>query len=169
MELVHKIVQQEHFPELKLTIQNTGSRPATNALVDIRVSGDFGLTAPITELRSDGLIPVMERPRPPSQPQPPRSLSTIINDLDRVNNLTPPDLDFAPRLQDQEAFEYAADVELDPEASIGLTCGLWRHSLETKEFRVRVVPNTTESTITGEVTCTVHADNLTKPAMFKLN
>ena len=168
MEVVHSIVQLEHCPELRLTIQNIGSRPATNALVDIRVSGDFSLTAPITELRSFGLIPVMERPIPPSQPQPPPSLSTIINDLNRVNNLTLPDLDFARRLRDQEDFDYAADVKLETEASIGLTCGLWRHSLEPKEFTVRMVPNTTESPITGEVTCTVHADNLTKPAMFKL-
>ena len=169
MEVVHSIVQLEHCPELRLTIQNTGSRPATNALVHIRVSGDFSLTAPITELRSVGLIPVMERPRPPSQPQPPPSLSTIFNDLNGVNNLTLPDLDFARHLRDQEDFEYATDVKLETEASIGLTCGLWRHSLEPKEFTVRMVPNTTESPITGEVTCTVHADNLTKPAMFKLN
>ena len=151
-----------------MTIQNIGSRPATNALVDIRVSGDFSLTAPTTELRSFGLIPVMERPVPPSQPQPPPSLSAILNNINQFNNLALPDLDFTQHLRDQEDFDYAADVKLETESSIGLVCGLWRHSLEPKEFTVRMVPKTTESPITGEVSCTVHADNLTMPAMFKL-
>ena len=166
--LVHHIVQLEHFPELTVSIQNNGSRQATNALVEIRASGNVGLTTPMSELRLFGLIPVMERPKPPDQPQPQASLSTILNNLTASSVMALHDLDFAQRFRDQEDFEYASDVKLETEPSIGLTCSLWRHSLEPKVFTVRLVPATFNGPITGEITCTVHADNLTRPATFKL-
>ena len=168
MDYVHGIVQLEHCPELTVSIQNKGSRPATNALIEIRASKDLGLTAPMTELRECGLIPVMERPKPPDQPQPQASWPTMINDLTGLSSLALPELDFARHFRDQEDFEYAADVKLDIEPSVVLTCGLWRHSLEPKKFTVRLVPANFDSPITGEISCTVHADNLTKPATFKL-
>ena len=130
--------------------------------------GNFGLTAPMSELRELGLIPVMERPQPPDQPQPQASWPTILNNLTAPRMLTLPDLNVVPGFRDQEAFEYTADPKLETEPSIVLTCGLWRHSLEPKEFAVRMVPTTFDSPITGEITCTVHADNLTKPETFKL-
>lgn len=166
MEVVHSIVQLEHFPELRFTIQNTGSRPATNVLVDIRTCGNFGLTAPLTELKSLELLP-LERPIPPPQPQPPRNFSTILSNLAGFDNSTLPNVDFTQHLREQEDIEYATDIKIEPQASMELTCGLWRHSLEPKEFTVRIVPHTTETPITGEVICTVHADNLTKPSRFK--
>ena len=168
LDIVNCIVQLEHCPELMVSIQNKGSRPATNARVEIRASGNFGLTTPMSELREFGLIPGMERPKPPGQPQPQASLSTILNNLSGSSVSALPDLNFAPRFRDQEDFEYSADAKLETEPSIDLACGLWRHSLEPKEFTVRLVPATTDSPITGEITCTVHADNLTKPATFKL-
>ena len=168
MKLVNIVVQLERCPELTMTIQNTGSRPATNVLVDIRASGNFGLTAPMTELRNYRLIPVMERPKPPAQPEPPRGLSAMINDINRLDRLTHHDLSFSPHFQDQEDFEYTAEPKLETAPSISLKCGLWRHSLEPKDFTVRLVPPHNESRITGQITCTVHADNLTKPATFKL-
>ena len=168
LDVVNFIVQLEHCPELAVSIQNNGSRPATNALVEIRGSGNFGLTTPMSELREFGLVPVMERPKPPDQPKPQSSWSTILNNLTGSSVLALPDLDFAQRFRDQEDFEYTAGVKVETEPSIGLTCGLWRHSLEPKEFTVRLVPATIDSPITGEITCTVHADNLTMPATFKL-
>ena len=172
LDIVNCVVQLEHCPELTVSIQNNGSRPATNALVEIRATGNFGLTAPMSELREFGLIPVMERPKPPDQPQPQASLSTILNNLTGSSVLARPDLNIVPRFRDrfrdQEDFENTADPTLETEPSIVLTCGLWRHSLEPKDFAVRLVPVTFDSPITGEITCTVHADNLTKPATFKL-
>ena len=166
--LVNRIVQHEHCPELTVTIQNSGSRPATNALVEIRASGNFSLTTPMSELKEFELIPIMERPRPPDQPQPRASISTILNSLTESSRMALPNLNFVSRFQDHEDFEYTADPQLATEPSIALTCDLWRHSLEPKEFTVRLVPATTDNPITGEITCTVHADNLTKPATFKL-
>ena len=166
--MVNRIVQLEHCPEVTLRIQNNGSRPATNARVEIRAYGNFGLTAPISELKEFGVIPVMERPQPPDQPQPQATWPTILNSLTASSMLALPDLDFMPGFRDQEAFEYVTDPKLEPEPSIVLICGLWRHSLEPKEFKVRMIPTTFDSPTTGEITCTVHADNLTKPTVFKL-
>ena len=165
-DLVNCIVQMEHCPELKVSIQNNGSRPATNVLVEIRSSGNFGLSAPVSELREFGLIPVIERPRPPNQPRRQASWASIVNNLTRSSATVLPDLDLAQSFRDLEDFEYATDVKLETELSIRLTCGLWRHSLEPKGFTIRLVPATIDSPTTGEITCTVHADNLSKPATF---
>ena len=168
MDLVHSIVQLEQCPELTVTIQNIGSRPATNTLVEIRASENLRLTTPTAVLRDFGLVPVMERPKPPAQPQPEAGLSAILDGLINRSNVVFPDLDFPTHFQSQEDFQYTAEPKLETEPSIGFTCGLWRHSLGPKEFTVRLVPACFDDAITGEVICTVHADNLTIPATFKL-
>ena len=168
LDLVNLIVQLEHCPELTVSIQNNESRPATNALVEVRASGNFGLTTPMSGLREFGLIPYKGRPKPPTQPQPLSTFSTISDNLTGSKVLALSDLNFAPRSRDQEDFGYTADVKLETESSIDLTCGLWRHSLGPKEFTVRLVPAAIDNPITGEISCTVHADNLTKPATFRL-
>ena len=89
--LVNWIVQLEHCPELTVSIQNNGSRPATNVLVEIRASGNFGLTTPMSELREFELIPVMERPKSPDQPQPLAGLATILNNLTESSLLALPE------------------------------------------------------------------------------
>ena len=168
MDGVHSVVQEEHCPELTVSIQNIGSRPARDALIEIRASENIGLTVPVTKLRELGLIPVVERPKPPQQPKPRLRWPYILNDLTRLSGMAVPDFDVARHLRDQEDFEYTSDVKLEIEPSIFLTCGLWRHSLEPEEFTVRLVPEKFDNPIKGEITCTVHADNLTKPAVFKL-
>ena len=165
---VHSVVQEEHCPELTVSIQNIGSRPARNTLIEIRASENIGLTAPMTELRECGLTLVMERPKPPLPPGTRLSRPHIFNNLTGLSGMALPDFDVARHLQDQEDFEYASDVKLEIEPLVVLTCGLWRHSLEPRELTVRLVPENFDSPIKGEITCTVHADNLTKPAMFKL-
>ena len=168
MDGVHSVVQEEHCPELTVSIQNIGSRPARDALIEIRASENIGLTVPVTELRELGLIPVVERPKPPQQPKPRLRWPYILNDLTGLSGMAVPDFDVDRHLRDQEDFEYASDVKLEIEPSVVLTCGLWRHSLEPEEFTVRLVPEKFDNPIKGEITCTVHADNLTKPAVFKL-
>ena len=165
---VHSAVQEEHCPELTVSIQNIGSRPARDVLIEIRASENIGLTVPMTELRELGLIPVVERPKPPQQPEPRLSWPYIFDNLTGLSGMALPDFDVARHLRDQEDFEYASDVKLEIEPSVVLTCGLWRHSLEPQEFTVRLVPEKFDNPIKGEITCTVHADNLTKPAIFKL-
>ncbi len=169
MDVVHSVVQLEHCPELTVSIQNIGSRPARNTRIEIRASKNIGLTAPMKELRECGLTLVMERPKPPLSPGTPwKSRSFLLNNLAGLNSMAPPAFDIARHLQDQEDFEYASDVKIEIEPSVVLTCGLWRHSLEPQEFTVRLVPEKFDSPTQGEITCTVHAANLAKPATFKL-
>ena len=165
---VHSVVQEEHCPELTASIQNIGSRPARNTRIEIRASENIGLTVPMNELRELGLIPVLERPKPPRKPKRRYSWPYIFDNLTGLSSIAPPDFDVARHLRDQEDFEYASDVKLEIEQSVVLTCALWRHSLEPQEFTVRLVPEKFDNLIKGEITCTVHAENLTKPATFKL-
>ena len=112
---------------VNVAIQNTGPRPATNFLVDIRASGNFGLTVPTSELRDYRLTPAMKRPNLPAQPKPPRSPKDILNELTRLDTLGLRYLDVTPHIQDQEDFEYTATPTIEPAPTISLRCGLWRH------------------------------------------
>lgn len=71
---------------------------------------------------------------------------------------------FEPPQHDKERFYYTERASLTPSGSIGLTCDLWRHAMEAEEFTARIVPDVIGEEITGEVICTVHAENLSKPA-----
>ena len=166
MDHVHEIVQMEHCPELTVSIQNIGSRPARNALIEMRASDTIGLTASVAELRECGLIPVMARPKPPDQPQP--GWGHLLGNQTALSRMLLPHLNVAQDFRDQEDFEYASDVKLEIEPSVVFSCALWRHSLESREFTIRLVPEEFSNPIRGEITCTVHAENLTKPATFKL-
>lgn len=168
MDDVHSVVQGEHYPELTVNIQNIGSRPARNTSIEIRASKNIGLTAPMTELRESGLTLVKKRPKPPLSPGTRQTRSYLLSNLAGLNSMGLHDFDFARHLRNQEDIEYASDVKLETEPAVVLTCGLWRHSLEPQEFTVRLVPKKLDNPIKGEITWTVHADNLTKPAMFKL-
>ena len=167
MQFVHAIVQHEHFPELTINIQNAGSRPGNNALVDIRASENFGLTTPMEDLKDVGLIPTMERPIPPRQP---RNMFSLMNNLNIFDlyGLSSSALDLPMATRGQEDLEYTETIKLEPARSIGLTCGLWRHSREARQFTIRLLPPHTDRPTTGQITCTVHADNLTKPATYVL-
>ena len=166
MDGVHDVIQEEHCPELTVSIQNIGSSPARNTRIEMRASKNIGLTVPITELRECGLIPVMERPKPPDQPQ--FGLAYFLGQQTALSRMMLPHFNAALDFRDQEDFEYTSDVKLEIEQSVVFSCGLWRHSLEPQEFTVRLVPEEFSSQVTGEITCTVHAENLTKPATFKL-
>ena len=165
MDGVHGVVQLEHCPELTVSIQNIGSSPARNTRIEMCASKNIGLTAPITELRECGLIPVMERPKPPDQPQ--LGLAYLLGQQTALSRMMLPRFNAAQDFRNQEDFEYDSDVQLEIEQSVVFSCGLWRHSLEPREFTIRLVPEEFSSPVTGEITCTVHAENLTKPATFK--
>ena len=170
MTELHTDIQQDHFPEIAFEIENIGSRPATNARIDIEATGNFGITRPVSELKKYALFRRKLPPTPPAQPKPIRHgfLPSGRGFLDSgfpgvpMHNLAPP-------LHDKEAFYYHnMPKDITPQSSISLTCDLWRHAIGPEAFTVRVVPSATGNAVTGEVTCAVHADNLTKPAIFKL-
>ena len=127
LKVVHLIVQMERCPELTWRSRTPGRGQPQTFLVDIRASGNFGLTVPTSELRDYRLTPAMKRPNPPAQPKPPRSPKDILNELTRLDTLGLRYLDVTPHIQDQEDFEYTATPTIEPAPSISLRCGLWRH------------------------------------------
>ena len=166
----HSDIQRDHFPEITFEIDNIGSRPATNARIDIQVKGDFGITLPLADLKARPLYRRKLPPLPPAHPKPvlfggfsqEREWPAIRGPLLPMLNPTPP-------RRDKEVFYYYDTPKDDtPVNSISLTCDLWRHAMAPQAFTVRIVPSITYIEVTGEVICTVHADNLTKPEVFKL-
>ena len=112
MQCVHEIVQDEHFPELTINIQNAGLRPGNNALVDIRASENFGLTTPMEDLKDVGLIPTMERPIPPRQPRNIFSRLADPNLFDFPYSLPPGTLDIPMATRDQKDLEYTGNHQV---------------------------------------------------------
>ena len=166
---IHAIVQEQHFPEMTFTIHNTGTRPATNARVDIQAAGNFGVTSPASRLAVARVFPSKTHPLPPAQPQPTLyDIASMLKNIADLGFLPMSAYPSAPSPHDKEVFYYSSPADITPEHSISLTCDLWRHASEPEQFSVRLVPCTTDRNITGELICTVHADNLTKPAIFKL-
>ena len=176
MAELHADIQQDHFPEIIFRVVNIGTRPATNARIDIQVKGHFGITPSLMELKKQPLYQLYRRklpPQPPVQPKPVvrggLSLEKRMPDLRDPNlhrlNLMPP----LPPQHDREAFYYhEKPIDDTPAKTISLTCDLWRHAIMPEVFTVRVVPSVIDTEVTGEIVCTVHADNLTNPATFKL-
>ena len=172
MPEMHDILQDGHLPEITFTIRNDGTRPATNARIEIRAEGNFLLTHSAAQLERLRLISQRTRPMPPSRPKPALTgIASMLGGFTNPDLLTAPILNpklFDPPQHDKEAFYYTERISLTPEDSISLTCDLWRHAVEDEEFTVRVVPDIIGQEITGEVICTVHAENLSKPASQKL-
>ena len=172
MPEMHDILQADHLPEITFTIRNDGTRPATNARIEIRAEGNFLLTHSAAQLKHVRLIPERTRPMPPSQPKPALAgIASMLDGFANPNLLTSPIIYpelLEPPQHDKEAFYYTERTSLTPEDSISLTCDLWRHAVEDEEFTVRVVPDIIGEEMTGEVICTVHAENLSKPASQKL-
>ena len=169
---LHNILQADQLPEITFAIQNNGTRPATNARIDIRVQGNFLLTRSAAELKRVELFPEIIRPEPPSRPKPVLAgIASMLGGFANPHLLVPPTLDpelLASPQHDKEAFYYTERASLTPRDSISLTCDLWRHSMEAEEFTVRIVPGVIGDEITGEVICTVHAENLSRPMSQKL-
>ena len=164
---VHSIIQAGHLPEITLEVQNCGSRPAINARIDIQAKGQFSLTHPILRLQDVGLIPEKRRPVPPRQPKPVYDLSSFLGGYLSPNLPPFPLVSPVHKQRDKEGFYYTEATSLTPQKSVSLTCDLWRHALEQEDFTVRAVPDTTNGGITGEIVCTVHAENLSKPISRK--
>jgi hypothetical protein len=72
-----------------------------------------------------------------------------------------------PYQRDSEEFYYNDWPANRPVKKGGLTCDRWRHQTGEEMFEFNVL-FTSEGDARGVVECTVHADNLTKPAQSKI-
>ena len=171
-------------PFFTFAVINEGTRPGHDTLINFIIEGDFEICPPpyIDGEEDDGEIDV----RLPRPPRPPKghwiSKSTYFpslhsNLLSMANSLSGilgrtylgsepmvpmPVLNMNKR-RDPNAFYYKPNRPSTPQRSFSLECEQWRHGTEEEYFIGKLFFDVDKEKVTGELTCEVHAENLSVP------
>ena len=164
--------RSEGRPALHFLVENCGSRPGRDALVDITAKGNFEVSPPWDEIDDkpvENLEGDLRLPLPPVPPQgrweSPLSqlagLGRLITDLPFS---TYPDLLLDDRNQrrDPNVFYYKSRRPNEPGKSFSLECEQWRHGTGEEPFDVEICISVTDD-VAGVIECVVHAENLSVP------
>lgn len=169
------------WPLLIASISNNGSRPAEDALVVIEAQGDLGFLRikkkRLSENESEDAAEVKSGlTRPPSAPtgfwkktHRYRDIFDLTRGLSGMH-LQNPQFDILPPLHhqrphDPNAFYLKEGRNGIPAKKLALACQQWRHSQISEEFQQHVICPRTSGIHSGLVVVTVHAANLTSPAI----
>lgn len=176
------------WPEIDFVITNSGTRPATRALVKFVAQGNIEIFPP--EPPDDDAEPAptrgIESIRLPNPPSPPRGVWTRkTNDpASRIAAMMTGRFDdpFAARVshhslgldhlrpptpRDPDGFYWKGGRPSIAKSMIELTCENWRHNVGDEHFLFRVTASDAAN-VSGAIQCEIHAENLTDPAMMTL-
>lgn len=168
-------------PGLFSIINNIGTRPAKDALIEISVSDGMQLCVPFHGDEDDKPA-TPEIPKPPSRPdgQWVSALFGIDGEARRIavmdmglsrdflragikhpHIFSPPLPDISrPKPRDPNGFFYKPDRPSLPTRTVTLECAQWRHSVGPEEFYAEFVVPRDLGEFKGAVTARVHAENL---------
>lgn len=184
---LHKALNSEvKWPLLTAIVTNTGSRPADDALVVIEVQGQL-LLMPPPKKNDDEAIPATHEktslPRPPSAPKgiwkKVRSSSGLMNFHEQMagvrsafpssllDHVHTPRL-FPPESRDPNAFYWKEGRNGRPAKRVELTCKQWRHARPAEDFAQYILCPLKAGEYAGLITVSVHAANLSQPAVSNL-
>jgi hypothetical protein len=172
-------------PSFLSIIDNVGTRPAKDALIEISVSDGIQLCVPYKDDEDDEpTTPPI--PKPPSPPdghwvsalfgidgEARRIIqhdTRLSQDLFRAgvhtsHILSPPLADIArPEPRDPNGFFYKPRRPTMPTKTVTLECTQWRHAVEPEEFYAEIVVPPDLKDFSGAVTTRVHAENLSSIA-----
>ena len=184
---IHEKLQQKFgHPSFKFSIVNNGTRPGTDTLVNIVANGNFLVCPP----RSDDDLPTKEQTKTsltlPCPPRPPRGkwvhesrfANPHFDQLSEIAKLTRGGVDpynylnyraalnphtFRDFRRDPNSFYYKPKRPTQPNRSFSLECEQWRHGIEDEWFDGEFFFKHDTGTISGVLSCEVHAGNLSKP------
>lgn len=166
-------------------INNIGTRPAKDALIEISVSDGMQLCVPFYgDEDSKPAAPVIPKPPSPPDGQWVSALFGIDGEARRIAVMdmglshdllraginqprifSPPIPDISrPEPRDPNGFFYKPDRPTLPTEKVTLECAQWRHSVGPKEFYVEFVIPRDLGELKGAVTARVHAENLSSIA-----
>ena len=169
LEFLHTRLRRDHT-RLGFTFfaRNTGTRPATDVLVEIEANGKFLIRRPYDEDDADDEEAAVEIPSPPLAPKHRR---LAIHDLTRQMrqlgmlgaspglNRTLALMSRSPRPRDPEAFYYKGGSGRVADTGLRLECNLWRHGVAAEKFSGEVELQQMTDT-QGSLEFRVHAANL---------
>ena len=157
------------WPHAIFCVQNTGSRPASDVLVEIAASGNFKLSGPEKNGRDRSDKPA-NRLKLPFPPDPPRrkfraELLRAVGFLDRDPFAIPSHAPFFPAAanlrRDDDGF-YWRDGRSDPVSTMALECKTWRHGREEEDFPFRIWADHSAD-LRGLIVGKISAGNIRKP------
>jgi hypothetical protein len=171
---LHAALQQQAArPTLRFPAANVGTRPGTDALVDIAAKGNFKVSPPWAEIANRPLAAKRPRSRLSSPPQPPQGRrETFQSMFVGRGGMTPwsgpsirPDLllDSMEYRRDPNRFYYKPERPESPVSSFSLECQQWRHGTDDEYFDIELWFGSADKTVTGIVECVIHAENLSAP------
>ena len=180
---LHETLQQEVAqPLISIVVENCGTRPGTNALIEIVAKGNLKVCPPETGGDSPSIDADtgLQLPRPPRAPRglwaPSRmsiaGISALKFDAEAtsrlIRNLRSFELPVAPTVspsprRDSNSFYYVPNRPDLPVGSFSLDCELWRHEIGERYFGVEVFVDRDARDVRGAIECKVHASNLSTP------
>ena len=179
LSTLHEALQRNaEQPSFRFVAENYGTRPGTDALVEIEGKGNFKICPPPREDREDSGDEVEKGLRLPMPPQPPQgqwagtlfASEVLRNSLSRfLNNRSDPIPQpfFLDNMQNQRrdpnAFYYKPNRPTIPSESFSLECEQWRHGISEECFDGQIFFRRATEEIRGELLCEIHAENLSTP------
>ena len=182
----HHRTRQAGTPVLwfKFLAENSGTRPADDALVTIEARGGFEIRPPppdeTDEDREDndeasGRLESGALPTPPVAPCGNwRAMNPLGRSLRNFARITYPHAELLsrplahpslirPDSRDPNAFYYKPGRPAEPQASFALECAQWRHGNEARSFIGEIHVPADRDAAEGLLVCRIQAANLSKP------
>ncbi|MDZ4812314.1 MAG: PIN domain-containing protein [Pseudomonadota bacterium] len=158
-----ELTDQAPRPELWVWIENTGAKPADDALVSLAAEGSI-LILPISSSDDDdkAIAPDMrDLPKPPNVPRGSYWKGIAAAEL-AMSVIAPRQfLPSMPQLnRERNAFYWRPERPSLPVASMELECAQWRHQISAECFRVTVLLDSSSPEVSALLRVKVHAANL---------
>ena len=180
----HRTLQSE-TPMLGFAFlaENSGRRPAADALVTIEARGGFEISPPPfddTDEDREGNDEASGSRESGALPPPPvapcgrwRTLNPLGRSLQGISRIAYPHPDILtrppalpllnpPAARDPNAFYYKPRRPAEPKATFALECAQWRHDNEAEPFVGEIHVPTHQDAAEGLLTCRIQAANLSK-------
>ena len=153
---LHTSIQhQSERLSVKIAIQNRGTLPAKDALIEIVGHGPILLGVPFDD--DDFLRKYRQEPiRLPSPP------STFYRRMFQSTIRVPLDYSKLPP-RDPNTLYYKPERPSNPAPSIQLECQQWRHGTGVHYLEFEIYFDSEEPIVRGAVECRIHAENLSSP------
>jgi hypothetical protein len=167
-----KINASSRWPTVRIRVENSGSRPAEDALISFSAEGNFMLEIPSDEDDTDS-IDEASLPLPPTAPKgrweeasgPHAEMQKMFGRMQGFRIQDHPGLDIArlmqPQRNDPNDFYYRGGRPQGLVKVVQLTCQQWRHQMDAEDFHLELHwLKDVEQPVQGVLRVEVHAANM---------